>query len=79
MESRSVFNARAALLAGLLAGTSMSAAHAAGFGELQDFLESGLGSFRSLGNVREFVSTIYQREWDAMKKMFAGVEKPFGF
>lgn len=63
----------------LLARMMRGPAHAAGFGDLQDFLESGLGSFRSLENVREFVTIIYEREWDAMQKMFAGEEKPFGF
>jgi hypothetical protein len=54
-------------------------AHAAGFGELQEFLESGLGSFRALGDVSHFVETIYEREWRAMDRMFGGEEKPFGF
>ena len=54
-------------------------AHAAGFGKLQEFLESGLGSFRALGDVRYFNETIYQREWNAMQKLFAGEDKPFGF
>jgi len=54
-------------------------AHAAGFGALQDFLENGLGSFRALDDPRGFADTIHAREWDAMEKMFAGEEKPFGF
>jgi hypothetical protein len=54
-------------------------AHVAGFGKLQEFLESGLGSFRALGDVRYFNETIYQREWNAMQKLFAGEDKPFGF
>jgi len=54
-------------------------AHAAGFGKLQEFLESGLGSFRKITDVAWFNETVYQREWDSMKKMFAGEEKPFGF
>lgn len=54
-------------------------AHAAGFGRLQEFLESGLGSFRAIGDVGRFNETVYQREWDAMEKMFAGEEFPFGF
>ena len=52
-------------------------AHAAGFGELQEFLESGLGSFRALDDVRYFNETIYEREWNSMQKLFAGVDKPF--
>jgi hypothetical protein len=66
-------------LVSFLARMMRGPAHAAGFGDLQDFLESGLGSFRSLNDVREFVTIIYQRERDAMQKMFAGEEKPFGF
>ena len=54
-------------------------AHAAGFGKLQEFLESGLGSFRALRDVQYFNETIYQREWNSMQKLFAGEEKPFGF
>jgi hypothetical protein len=54
-------------------------AHAAGFGKLQEFLESGLGSFRALKDVRYFNETIYQREWDSMQKLFAGETAPFGF
>ena len=54
-------------------------AHAAGFGKLQEFLESGLASFRALEDPAYFIEAIYEREWGAMKKMFAGAEQPFGF
>lgn len=54
-------------------------AHAAGFGNLQEFLEAGLGSFRELEDVSYFNETIYQREWTSMQKLFAGDEQPFGF
>ena len=54
-------------------------AHAAGFGKLQEFLETGLGSFRALKDIRYFNETIYEREWNSMLGMFAGEEKPFGF
>ena len=54
-------------------------AHAAGFGKLQEFLESGLGSFRKLRDVRYFNETIYEREWNSMQKLFAGDALPFGF
>jgi hypothetical protein len=54
-------------------------AHAAGFGALQEFLESGLGSFRALDDARYFNETIYEREWRSMERMFNGEEKPFGF
>ena len=54
-------------------------AHAAGFGSLQEFLEAGLVSFRALEDAAWFVETIYEREWGAMDKMFAGADRPFGF
>lgn len=54
-------------------------AHVAGFGKLQEFLESGLGSFRKIEDIRFFNETVYQREWDSMGRMFAGEDKPFGF
>lgn len=54
-------------------------AHAAGFGSLQEFLENGLASFRALADPALFIETIYEREWGAMEKMFAGAERPFGF
>lgn len=54
-------------------------AHAAGFGNLQEFLEAGLDAFRSLEDPACFIETIYRREWDSMEKMFAGAERPFGF
>lgn len=53
-------------------------AHAAGFGKLQEFLEAGLDSFRSLGDAREFVDTIFEREWEAMERLFDGESDPFG-
>lgn len=54
-------------------------AHATGFGALQEFLESGLGSFRALEDPAYFIETIYERERVSMQKMFAGEEQPFGF
>jgi len=54
-------------------------AHAAGFGKLQEFLESGLGSFRKIEDIRYFNETVYQREWGSMERMFAGETRPFGF
>ncbi|MFC1688430.1 hypothetical protein ACFL07_02065 [Pseudomonadota bacterium] len=54
-------------------------AHAAGFGKLQEFLEAGLGSFRSVDDIGYFVETIYEREWGSMECLFAGEEKPFGW
>jgi hypothetical protein len=54
-------------------------AHAAGFGALQEFLETGLSSFRALPDAGYFVETIYDREWQAMCGMFAGEARPFEF
>jgi len=54
-------------------------AHAAGFGKLQEFLESGLNSFRALEDTAYFIETVYGREWRAMQNMFDGDERPFGF
>jgi hypothetical protein len=52
-------------------------AHAAGFGNLQEFLESGLNSFRALEDPEYFIETIYVREWEAMERMFDGEENAF--
>lgn len=52
-------------------------AHAAGFGRLQEFLETGLDSFRALEDPDHFVDTIYQREWSSMERLFAGDPDPF--
>ena len=52
-------------------------AHAAGFGALQEFLESGVLSFRQLDDPVYFVNTIYEREWLSMQKLFAADAEPF--
>jgi hypothetical protein len=52
-------------------------AHAAGFGNLQEFLENGLSSFRALEDPDFFVDTIRDREWAAMERLFAGEPDPF--
>ncbi|MBT8038873.1 MAG: hypothetical protein HKO85_01325 [Xanthomonadales bacterium] len=52
-------------------------AHAAGFGNLQEFLEKGLASFRGLADPNHFVDTIFEREWAAMERLFAGDPDPF--
>jgi hypothetical protein len=52
-------------------------AHAAGFGKLQEFLESGLSAFRELKDPAFFIDTSYQREWSTMQKLFAGDKNPF--
>lgn len=57
---------------------SRGPAHAAGFGSLQTFLESGLSSFRALDDAAAFVDIIYRREWQSMQKLFSGDPDPFG-
>ncbi len=52
-------------------------AHAAGFGNLQEFLEAGLAAFRALEDPEHFVDTIYEREWAAMERLFAADPDPF--
>jgi len=54
-------------------------AHAAGFGELQEFLEHGLNAFEAMGGSREFLDTIQSREIRAMKRVFAATPDPFEF
>jgi hypothetical protein len=52
-------------------------ANAAGFNALQSFLEAGVLSFRKLDDAAYFINTIYEREWLAMQKLFAGEADPF--
>lgn len=52
-------------------------AHAAGFGRLQTFLENGLKSFRQMGDGTEFIDTVWRRETEVMRRLFAADEKPF--
>jgi hypothetical protein len=54
-------------------------AHAAGFGEMQDFLEHGLDAFESMHGADEFLKAIRDREWRSMERVFAGLEDPFEF
>jgi hypothetical protein len=53
-------------------------ADAAGFGALQDFLESGFEAFRRLGDPRAFLATIARRERELTARLFAGDPDPFG-
>ncbi len=61
----------------LLIRTLRGPARAAGFGLLQSFLEQGLSAFRVMGDGTEFVETIWHRESESMRKLFAGDEQPF--
>ena len=48
----------------------------AGFDALQQFLECGLSSFRTLGAPEEFLDTICSRERLFMSEIFAGSDEP---
>ena len=52
-------------------------ARAAGFGLLHAFLEQGLTAFRIMGDGTEFIETIYNRETEVMRRLFAGDKNPF--
>jgi len=54
-------------------------AHAAGFGQMQEFLEHGLAAFESMHGAQEFLQTIRAREWRSMERLFSGVGDPFEF
>lgn len=47
-------------------------ARAAGFGELQAFLERGLDAFRSMDGAAEFLDLVKDRETALMNELFAG-------
>ncbi|MEM1412217.1 MAG: hypothetical protein AAGH19_07640 [Pseudomonadota bacterium] len=52
-------------------------ARAAGFAELQAFLERGLRAFRAMGCADTFTRTIVNRERAAMERLYAGDPNPF--
>jgi hypothetical protein len=52
-------------------------AHAAGLGELQDFLERGFDAFRHMGGAALFLKTIETREKAILERLFAGQPRPF--
>jgi glutathionylspermidine synthase len=47
-------------------------AQAAGFGVLQSFLERGFRAFRQMGDARELLMTIRQRETALMESLLRG-------
>jgi len=61
----------------LLIRTLRGPARAAGFGLLQSFLEQGLNAFRVMGDGTEFVNTVWSKESEVMRRLFAGDENPF--
>jgi len=52
-------------------------ARAAGFGLLQNFLESGLNAFQVMGDGTEFIESIWHSEERFMRRLFAGSKHPF--
>lgn len=52
-------------------------ARLAGFGALQDFLERGFSSFRSMDGAEEFLSIVEARETALMNSILAGDPAPF--
>jgi hypothetical protein len=52
-------------------------ARAAGFGLLQDFLEQGLRAFQIMGDGTGFVETVWRREQEVSRRLFAGESRPF--
>ncbi len=47
-------------------------AHAAGFGELQGFVERGFNAFRCMPNASKFIATIERREKEIMEALLVG-------
>lgn len=52
-------------------------ARAAGYRDLQAFLERGLRAFRAMGSADHFTKTIVDRERRIMDRLYAGEEEPF--
>jgi hypothetical protein len=52
-------------------------ARAAGFGELQLFLERGFGAYAKLDDVADFITDIERSEREVMRRLFADHPEPF--
>jgi hypothetical protein len=59
---------------GLAIRLARGPAHAAGYGQLQDFLERGYEAFRKMDGAAEFLATIDRRERELMDSLFAGAD-----
>lgn len=57
---------------GLAIRLARGPAHAAGFGQLQDFLERGFEAFRTMDGAEEFLAAIDARERALMDRLFSG-------
>ncbi len=52
-------------------------AHAAGLGDLQDFLERGFASFREMKGAEEFLALLRERETTILNRLFSSQPEPF--
>ena len=64
-------------LLGRMLALSRKPARAAGFGELQEFLERGFEAFRHMGGAAGFLNTIETREKAILERLFAKHPRPF--
>ena len=64
---------------GTLLKLSRLPARAAGFGELQSFLERGFAAFAGLGDARGFLAEIHASEREVMQRLFDGAPDPFAW
>lgn len=60
-----------------LLGVLRGPARAAGFGELQSFLERGFGAYAKLDDVAAFIADIERSEREIARRLFAGHSAPF--
>jgi hypothetical protein len=60
-----------------LLGVLRGPARAAGFGELQSFLERGFGAYAQLDDVADFIADIERSEREVSRRLFADHPRPF--
>lgn len=60
-----------------LLGVLRGPARAAGFGELQSFLERGFGAYAKLDDVAGFIADIERSEREVARRLFANEPEPF--
>ncbi len=63
---------------GVLLRVAHRPAHAAGLGELQDFIERGYGAFRAMHGAGEFLDIVARRERAQMTRLLSGGRQPKG-
>ena len=57
---------------GLAIRLARGPAHAAGYGQLHDFLERGYQAFRRMDGTQEFLASIDRRERELMRRILSG-------